>query len=142
MFLNYFDLDSGIPEEESETVNSSRQVRNRIDLLVFAIEKRDSQKVDFYKEKLYEFVRRSSVYFRPMHLEECFHRFQFVYSSLPENYYRLFIDIMRKTKFKFSIRDDRRYGLLDTVPIYIACVGAQISKYEPDLLDEYLDTGL
>ena len=138
MFLSYFDQSSGIEEEQSESVKFSRQIRNRIDLLMFSHENENDEKIHFYKEKLYEFTTRPGVYFSPMHLNECFDRFQFV---CPKGFYRLFVDIMKKTKVKFAISDISKAEALDRIPIYIACVGAEITKYEPDLLEEYINTG-
>jgi len=136
MFLNYFDVNSGIQEEESENVRMSRQIRNRIDLLMFAVENGNNEQVDFYKEKLYDFVQRPGMFFRPLHLNECFDRFQYV---CPKGFYRLFIDIMKRTNVKFCISGFDTEPL-DKVPIYLACVGAEITKYEPDLLEQYLGT--
>jgi len=137
MFLNYFDQSSGIEEEQSANAKPSRQIRNRVDLLMFSLENGNDEKVHLYKEKLFEFVKRRGVKFCPMHLTECFDRFQFV---CPKGFYRLFIDIMKKTKVKLSISDNSKIASIDRIPIYIACVGAEITKYEPDILEEYLDT--
>ena len=119
----------------------SRRVRNRVELLMFAIENDDEERTKFYKKELFQFVQQHKQFVKihiPPCMRECFRKLQDI---RPRRFYRLFIEIMRGTAVKFRIDSYTRMTPLDRVPIYIACVGAKIEKFEPELLDEYLDTG-
>lgn len=131
LFLHYLN-DVGTGTEEHYT-SSGRQLRNCIDLLAFAIERQEDDKRDVFKNKLIDFGR-----IWPLSAVELFERFQFVDRR---DYFDLMLEVLNKVSVTFYVMTDQPDNALESVPIFLACMGAQIEQNSPEKYNDYLDTG-
>ena len=97
-------------------------------------------KIQIYKTKLFTFGITWQ-----LPIVELFERFQYV---APGTYYKLMFEILKKVdktakyyKLRFYVTRGPVDDALESVPIYLACMGAEIQKYEPELFKEFLDIG-
>ena len=125
---------------EKHRTSPGRKVRNCIDLLSFALENDDTDKIQIYKAKLFTFGITW-----PLPIVELFERFQFVAEG---RYYTLMFEILKKVdktagpdKLRFYVKRGPVEDALESVPIYLVCMGAQIQRNEPELFNQFLDIG-
>ena len=111
-----------------------RQIRNCIDLLGFAIEREEAEKINVYKEKLCEFPK-----IFPFSMVELFDRIQYV---LPREYYALIMEFLRRINVQFSVSTLPHDDPLESVPIFLACIGAEIQQHQPENFDNFIDIGI
>lgn len=73
----------------------------------------------------------------PLSINELFVRFQFVDRR---GYFDLMMEVLNSVNVTFYVMTDQPDDALESVPIYLACMGAQIERNSPELYNDYLDT--
>ena len=126
--------ENGGEEIEGPATTVGRQIRNCIDLLGFAIEREEAEKINIYKEKLCEFSK-----FFPLSMVELFDRIQYV---LPREYYALIMEFLQRINVQFSVSNLPDDDALESVPICLACIGAEIQQHQPENFDTFVDIGI
>ena len=134
MFLNFLDESCGISREEYKTPKG-RMIRNQIDLLSFALERNDDEKVKFYTAELCEIGEM-----HPVGIVVLFERCQYAHSMCTRKYYKLILHIMNNVEVKFQAEIDNT-DPLESVPMFLACIGAEIQRAEPELYEEFIHIG-
>jgi len=51
------------------------------------------------------------------------------------------MELLKKMNVQFRVSGLAEDNALDSVPIFIACIGAEIHDYQLDSYEEYLDIG-
>ena len=132
LFLNYLNQNDGT-ESEGPATTVGRQIRNCTDLLGFALEREEWDKVELYKEKLCQFHK-----IFPFCVVDLFDRIQF---SAPRMYYDLMMELLKGMNFTMYASDNPDHDALESVPIFMACVGAEIQLHQSESFDEYIEIG-
>ena len=132
LFLNYLNQNDGT-ESEGPATTVGRQIRNCTDLLGFALEREEWDKVELYKEKLCQFHK---VY--TFCVVDLFDRIQF---SAPRKYYDLMIELLERMDVTMQASNNVAHDALESVPIFLACVGAEIKLHQSESFDRFIGIG-
>ena len=114
-------------------MSAGRQFMNILYLLEFALERDDCDKVEIYKEKMCQFEE-----IFPSYIVDTFNCLQY---AAPRKYYDLMMELLERMNFTMQASSNVADDALESVPIFLACVGAEIKLHQPESFDRFIAIG-